>query len=59
MSPKLCAEPAPATPIAASATPTGISQDSASRSETAPKTGWMIEEPIVTTSSSAPAAPYE
>ena len=51
--------PAPATPIAARKTPTGISQESAKRSETAPKIGWMIEELIVTTSSSAPAAPNE
>ena len=51
--------PAPATPIAARKTPTGISQDSASLSETAPKIGWMIDELIVTTSSSAPASPNE
>ena len=49
--------PAPATPTAASATPSGISQESAKRSETAPKIGWMIEDPIVTTSSRTPASP--
>ena len=53
------ATPEPATPIAASKTPTGISHESAKRSEAAPKIGWMIEELIVTTSSSAPAAPNE
>ena len=49
----------PAIPIAASATPTGISQESERRSETAPNAGWMIEEPTVTNSSSAPTAAYE
>ena len=48
--------PAPAIPIAASATPTGISHESGRRSETAPNSGWMIEDPTVTNSSSAPAA---
>ena len=46
-------------PTAARATPAGISQASASRSESAPNTGWMIEEPTVTHSSSAPAAANE
>ena len=41
-------------PTAASATPTGISHASESRSETAPNAGWMIEEPTVTNSSRAP-----
>jgi hypothetical protein len=54
-----CVTPAPAIPTAASATPTGISQASESRSDTAPNSGWMIDEPTVTASSSAPAAPYE
>ena len=36
--------------------PTGISQESDSRSETAPNAGWMIEEPTVTHSSRAPTA---
>ena len=57
VSAKLSNSPEPAIPTAASATPTGISHASWSRSERAPKTGWMIEEPIVTTSSSTPAAP--
>ena len=47
MSPKFGATPARPIPIAANATPTGISQASERRSETAPNAGWMIEEPTV------------
>ena len=53
---KFGATPANPTPIAASATPTGISQAIERRSESAPNAGWMIDEPTVTNSSRAPTA---
>ena len=56
VSSKLGATPANPTPSAASSTPTGISHASERRSETAPKAGWMIDEPTVTNSRRAPTA---
>ena len=56
MSQNVWVSPAPAMPIAESPTPTGISHHRCNRSESPPNSGWMIEEPTVTTSNSAPAA---
>ena len=56
MSAKFGATPARPTPIAASATPTGISQAIDRRSLSAPNAGWMTDEPTVTNSRRAPTA---
>ena len=46
-------------PTAATARPPGISHGRANRSERIPNAGWMIDEPIVENSTSAPSAAYE
>jgi hypothetical protein len=53
------AGPASAIPTPAMRSPAGMNHGRATRSDNSPKSGWMIDEPIVENRTSAPSAAYE